>query len=141
MTEKTEEKTKSKAKTFDLQAEMDNLKLGSRFEFRLSPSGDVVQGHYIDRVKLIPTSDGFKFRMERTDRGIKVRNIDYGWTRRVDLVDEKGKVYDAINVNAQGTKDVPEIEEKAYTMAEEVLRDCVNWLSMREAERLGNGRR
>lgn len=138
--EKQSKETKkvSSSTVFDLQAEMDNLPLGGRAEFRVSLDGSIVKGHYVDRVKLIPTSDGYKFRIERGEQGVKMRNIDYGWQRQVDLKDEYGNTYDTVSVNAQGTKDVPELENKVYTMAEEMTRDMINWLQVREKERLGS---
>jgi hypothetical protein len=129
--EQTVEKSPKTSKKEEPKNIFDNLPEGEWFDFRLNFDGEVVEGHWINRRKAQPTSDGYKFKM-KTDRGLYfIQNTDYGWIQSEALKDQHGNVYDFVTQNKQGF----DFGKEPYGTVDAALKDAVAWLNAKEKER------
>lgn len=140
--------TEQKEKAYSVSAA---LKEKKKVEFRLTPDGEVIEGFWKNKGKLIPTGAGFKFTLRRVkgipfikpngqqefkedSRGEErylIKNHDYGWQKATPVQDESGEVYDTVISNAQGF----DFENFPYQNPESAIEAAKSWLSERERQR------
>ena len=112
--------------------QLPQIKKGESFECRITPEGQLTEGHWKNRGKLIPSGDGYKFTIERDERGfVFLKNLDYGWQKQNELKDERGKTYDVVEVNAQGH----DFNNEPFASIDDAYEFAVKWLNDKEDNR------
>ena len=141
----------SKEKTKQYSILDENIPEGKTLGFRMTPEGEITKGHWVNKGKLKPTGEGYKFTLKskrgftvrkptgelsfqedsRGELGYLLKNLDYGWEKVTPITDESGVVYDNVVKNAQGH----DFDSMHFKSIDSALSAAKDWLEERESRR------